>query len=656
MKRNLLLISLLTLIWNSIAAAQSYKYKNYDWEKNPAIHKTTSAEESLEEIIFKEKHAVEFIFDENKDLVEYKLHHKITRVNSKSAIESNNKIYIPFMNKDFIVHKARVISPKGKVTELSDNDIKEAKDEESKATYRFFALDGLEIGSEIEHFYIIKRAPRYSGVKEVLQSKVLKKDVTFEIISPFNLQFKVKSYNDLPEFQSDTTIKEKNILAIHVKEMPALKEEVMSAYKASLQYLVYKLDVNIFANKRDIISYGNVSENIYKNLMVAADSKTQKKIKKELDGMKLTFAKDEEDKIRTMEFYLKSNYSFVDNDNPVLSDLTNILSKKIANTEGMVRLFSSFLREMKVDFQVVLTTERDETKFDPTFQSYNFLSSYLIYLPSLNNYIDPKNQFSCLGYVPYSLTNNYGLFIKEVAMGSFNTGVGKVQFIDALPFDKSKDNIKVNIDFPSEIMNPKVSIVREMTGYYAQYFQPYYSFYSEEDKVKVNAMIMKDFIENVEIKDIEVENEGKDYFGRKPFIIRSSFDDEVLVQKAGAKYMLKVGELIGRQMEMYQEEERKTAIENNFNRLYQRSISLNIPEGYKILNPEVLKMDVFYEENGERTIAFTSNYTLEKNKYSINIEEYYKKINFNKEEFPSFRKVINAAADFNKITLILEKI
>jgi hypothetical protein len=107
---------------------------------------------------------------------------------------------------------------------------------------------------------------------------------------------------------------------------------------------------------------------------------------------------------------------------------------------------------------------------------------------------------------------------------------------------------------------------------------------------------------------------------------------------------------------MYQKEERKQDMESDFSRDYHRVLTLKIPAGFKITNLNVLNMDIFMLENGSRTTAFTSKYTLEGNILKINVDEYYKKITFPVAQFESYRKVVNAAADFNKITLYLEKI
>lgn len=57
----------------------------------------------------------------------------------------------------------------------------------------------------------------------------------------------------------------------------------------------------------------------------------------------------------------------------------------------------------------------------------------------------------------------------------------------------------------------------------------------------------------------------------------------------------------------------------------------------------------------EKTAYFKSSYKQEGNKIIIFVEEEYINIQYPKEKYEEFKAVINAAADFNKVTLVLEK-
>ena len=655
MKKNILILCAIWLL-NSYSFSQGIVYADYDWKTDPKPFKLSNSEKQLGELILKEKQAIEYSFDvSTNQFLQYELLHRILRVNSNKAIEQNNRIYIPSTKEtEFLKHKIRVISPSGKIKILSNADIKEAEHEETKVKYSYYALEGIELGSEIEYFYLKKSFAEYTGVRENIQSDVLKKNVEFEIISSPHLHFKIKCYNGLPEFKSDTSIPNKLNLSLKLDSITALKEESNSAYLSCLQQFIYKLEKNTATGKKDIVSYGGVSENIYKGIM-AYDKIISKKIKKIVESIDTKYSIDEEEKIKTIEHHLKMNFNILENNNPQLENLSQILEKKIANKAGMTKLFAAVFNELKIDYQIVLTCERNKLKFDKDFESYNFLNDYLIFLPTLKNFLAPSEALSCLGFVPYYLTNNYGLFIKKVSLNNFETGIGKIKFIDAVPYDKSYDNLNVTIESRADILKPLITMERQMGGYYAQYYQPYYSFYSDEDKKKTTESIMKDFIEGIEIKKVTVENEGNDYFGKKPFIVKSSFVGENLVEKAGDKYLFRIGELIGRQMEMYKEEQRKMPVENSFNRSYHRKINFEIPSGYKINNLTALNMDVFTENNGEKIFNFNSKYSINGNKIEVEIVEFYKVIDVSLKNYENYRKVINAAADFNKITIFFEK-
>ena len=54
-------------------------------------------------------------------------------------------------------------------------------------------------------------------------------------------------------------------------------------------------------------------------------------------------------------------------------------------------------------------------------------------------------------------------------------------------------------------------------------------------------------------------------------------------------------------------------------------------------------------------MGFTSSYELKGNILKIVIDEEYKRYSYALTQYPSFKKIINAAADFNKVALVLDK-
>ena len=87
--------------------------------------------------------------------------------------------------------------------------------------------------------------------------------------------------------------------------------------------------------------------------------------------------------------------------------------------------------------------------------------------------------------------------------------------------------------------------------------------------------------------------------------------------------------------------------------MYIREITLEIPEGYTLSNPEVIKMKKELQINGNVEAFFYSDYDISGNKLVITCTEGYKKAGFAPSLIKEYTDVVNAAADFNKITLIL---
>ncbi|MES2629128.1 MAG: hypothetical protein V4616_09195 [Bacteroidota bacterium] len=166
---------------------------------------------------------------------------------------------------------------------------------------------------------------------------------------------------------------------------------------------------------------------------------------------------------------------------------------------------------------------------------------------------------------------------------------------------------------------------------------------------------MNSIYANTDADEINVQNPGIENLTIKPLIVEFSFSSPAFIEKAGQKVLFKVGELIGPQAEMYQEKERQFPVENEFNRIYQRELVITIPENYTCRNPEILAMNVTPFAAKKNEAGFISAYKQEGNQLKVTISEYYNQLMLPKEDYEDYRKVINAAADFNKLVLVLEK-
>lgn len=648
----LLIILFLTQI---VTSQTKLFFEDYSWEEAPKYTIDKNSEEDI--IAIKDKIVTEFYFEDD-GLVEYFLKHKILWLNSDEKIEAYNKIYLPYnATSELKINKARVITKDGTILELDSSKILTAEDEETGRNYKYFAFEGVTKESFIEYYYVVKRYPKYSGNQIILQSSFNKKNVEFDLFAPKNLIFEFKTYNTITEVELDTIQKEKKHWQLNIQNLKGLQNEEVSAYNASKSMVIYKLDRNTYSNTKDISSYSKVSQNIYNFYYSEISEKTKKQLNKFIDEATDNKQLKGETLIRKLEFFIKGNIFITDGSNENLNDLNEIINKKVASEAGVLKLYAALFKHLNIKHEIVLTSDRQELKFDKDFEANNFLSDFLIYFNEYKTYLSPNVSESRYGFPPALLTDNYGLFIKEIKVGDFTSGLGKIKYIQPIPAEKTVDQMVLDISFEENNMtNCNVKLDRAMSGYYGMYFHPIMNLIKEENKEELIEGFAKRINKDVTISNKKIVNEDPELFGIKPIHFILDFESEAFIEKAGKKYLFKVGELIGRQMEMYQEKERVLAVENEFTRSYLRAINITIPKGYKIANLDDININNSFSENGKEILMFKSNYVLEGNTLNITANENYRKNKIETANYEDYRTVINSAADFNKVVLIFEPI
>ncbi len=653
-----LLVSL--LMWFSLTVLNSQNqpvYETYDWLDNSTKEFDVSEHSNKDLVAFQEKTINEFVVTDNGGFVEYSLIHNIYWLNSNDKIEEYNKVYLPTSaTKILIKNKARVITKNGEIIELDDSKILEAKNDESQVNYKFYAFEGVEKGSFIEYYYVVKRYPAYTGASIYLQDNYYKQNVSFDLYAPKNLLFNAKSYNNLPEIEKDTLVTEKNKWSINLKEVEGLEIESQAPYDTALKKVIYKLDKNTANPTKEYVSYGEVTQNIYKSLYPELDKKTTKNLTKFLESITEIKKEITIEDIRLIETYIKSNIFVTKAKKEGLDDIQAIIETKIAGETGMMRLYAAIFKKLGIKHEVVLTCPRSDVKFDKDFEAYNFLEDYLFYFPESELYMEPLNPLSRLGFPDGYLTDTYGLFIKAVTIGEFTSGIGKVKFIDPINYNQTRYDLIMNVTFdPEDLTTTNLEMDRKMSGYYALNVQPYLYLAKDEAKEEAIDGIIKSINENLEIKEKQIFNDGQYDFGKKPLHIKAKMISDAFVEKAGKKYLFKLGDLIGPQQEMYQEKARKLPVENSFERSYDRKLIIDIPEGYQFQNLASINIGESYKEEGLELFMFKSGYEIKNNQLIVSVQEYYNQNIIPVAIYEQYRTIINSAANFNKVTLVLNK-
>jgi 3-deoxy-D-manno-octulosonate 8-phosphate phosphatase KdsC-like HAD superfamily phosphatase len=635
------------------AQTQDFAYKKYTWEKNPTIHKLSDNEKENNCAYIKEKLVFEYAYESSGDLVMYETRHVIIHFNTEKGIEELNKVYIPYSRiLEEIDLKARTITANGKIIPLSKSSVKKVDDAGNGASYILFAMEGIDKGGEIEYLYTNKKSPSLYGSWN-LQDNVTIRDVSVDVYSPSNLVFEGKGYNGFPSFVQDTTVKDKNYMHSKIDKISALFDEKYSAGDANKMRFEFQLAYNTARNNSHFYTWDNMGLDLYKALFQFTKQET-KAVDKLISKLGINKLGSDELKIQALERFMKSNIANKETNEYVTID--KMLDLKYGGETCLQKFYIASAQALNIPLEVVVTCNRMDRKFDGDFPSWNNSQDYLIYYPSIGKYLSSSNYYSRLGFPPPQLTGNKGLFIKETQIGDLKTSVSKVKIIEAPAAGKSHSNINSLVSFDASSFTPIVNMKQEFTGYCAFYTQPAIPYMDDKQK-KEYLDEMGQFIgKGVTVKSINMTGGEPNDILAVPLTVDCVVEAPQLIENAGGKYIFKVGDLIGPQEEMYQEKKRLTDGDIYYTHSFNRTLEIKIPAGYKIKNLNDIKIDKKCDIGGKIAADFISTYTMEGNTLKIKVVEEYNALNYPKEYFEQFRSVINAAADFNKIALIFEKI
>lgn len=642
---------LLITLTSFMSHAQDYR-DEFTWDDRNWFESIDDKDDEDVVILYRDR-ANEYGYDAAGNLTEHYFFRSVVHLKSDKAVDEYNKIYINISSaEDLVEYNARVLYKNKPAKLLGEDALKEGTTEDGNV-YNYFAVEGAEEGCIIEYYYLMKKYPAYKGLSTTVQTDDPIKHYRFRIISPWNLIFTAVPVNGEMHVYNDTTDTVRNVLVAEVKDLSKVPEEAWANEARHKLMIMYKLLDNRATSSYNLFGFGDVSQTVYENMHFEVDKKALKAIGKFLKGVELDGTMSEEERIRTVENYIKKNVIVVDASSYELGNIKEILTNKVASRYGMTKLCYQALKYLGIQQEVILTCSRYEHFFNDTIENYAYLDRYILYIPSIDDYLMPSVQLYRLGVIPYGYINNNGLFVREVKVGDLRTGAGKIKSIDAYSAEHSSHDMWITATIKDDLSAARVEMKEQMTGYDALNYQPYFDYVKEEDVQDLLEAPIKNFGEDIEVISVEAENKGVDHLMKDPYIVNSVYENEALVELAGKNILFKIGELIGPQAEMYQEDKRVMDVENTHLHQYYREIRFTIPDGYTCNNLDDLILDVNPFE--EKHTLFTSEYKVEGNEVVVTVREVYDKMQLPRSDYEHFRAVINAAADFNKITLVLEK-
>ena len=584
--------------------------------------------------------------------------HKLIKIMDERGIERYNKIAIPFYHAANIRWddlKARTISPDGKVYDIPPSMFKISEDENGTPEI-IFAMEGVEKYAEVEYF--IKEQMEYSVFEHLFFSQEMPiLDYNFEMGFPKELRMEFKGYNGFPDLM-DTLIAGRRHTKLHLKNIPELKTEPFSFPYLHLMRAEWRVNYySYYAHDYSIekqFTWDEMAKELYTNAYKISDTE-KKAVITFLTSIGVTGSETELDKIIKIENGIKRNIIVY----PVVKDnscnLDTIISRKSATSFGIMKLFAACFKQTDVKCELGRATDRQYYILDEKFENWYNLHQYLIYFPHFKTFISPTNVLLRYPMVENGVLTNKGIFCK---MGSYKDPTIRLADKKTIYNPTSADNyinLVANVSFEK---NLEANVSMKYS---------YYGYPSVSPRTTVNVIPPGDrlnkYIESLfgihkqdNLLKYSINNEGlENYTSNYPLEIAATIKATELVERAGNKYILKIGNVIGNHIEYYQEKERKLPVDISYPHVINRTINVTIPQGYKIANLNDLKINGDYVDPRTKTVAvgFKSDYVIKGNKLVITIKETYNQTHFHVSDYQIFRNAINAGADFNKVSLVL---
>lgn len=634
------------------------------WQESPETYELSPEDQELSAVVLFNYEMDSFSVDKvTKAITRVITVHRRIRLNNEEAIDAFNKLVLPY-NETFKISglEGRTISSNGKVTPLNKKNIEEAVDEDG-IKKMLIAFEDINTGSDVEYSYSrIMPVNRFNvhgmdlGVKTLLNY--------YEInLSEMN-QIDLKTYNGIDAFV-DTSNSDRQIIYAALRNVPESTDEGFAfpgRYQPRLEYSLsyfYKdmPELNPFYVSQNRLvkknAFGLTGTYDWDFLMPIDrdelyDSKVMRRVRSILKKMDLP--ERTKDQIFAIENYIKDNYDYAEVSNMSLDEL---VKASTINPEDATKLFAAFFLEAEIPFYLGYTCNRAVKEFDPDLPNKDNMELAFFYFPNYKMYLSPVTLEYRAPVIPAVVReNNSILYDTELKYK-------KTHKIAALTADENYHNHDVKVKFNKDLDSVYLNTKQSFLGDSKMDVLPYLKLLEGEQK--------QEFLEAISVLDEDADDvksitwdveEWSSLNRGTPTEIKSELSTAALIESLGNdEFLLNIGMVIGRQAELSDvDNERVYDIDLPTAHQLMRTIELNIPKGYRVKNISDLDIDKqVVDKNGTQLCYFTSKARMDGDKVLVDVKEEYLKSHLPKALYPEFKSVINAAAEFNKVSLLLVK-
>ncbi|RZJ55047.1 MAG: DUF3857 domain-containing protein [Flavobacterium sp.] len=658
--------------WKNESAVVIYKYEYYNYHNSGAKVIYTSA--FRRRLKLQDQAAI-------KEFSEFSFNDKF--YSSKGYIYKEGTTFLG----------VKIVKPNGDEIEIDVDKNAKQVDKEKK-----IAINSLEIGDVIDYYYYSYEpfAITYLSFEPVETTlgegyPVMNKKIKFSAEDDFYVNF--NTYNGAPDLKEVASEKkhtkqyeleasdiEKNEFPrwfYPLAEMPCYKFQVYFARNGAFTNYNY---ADVFIPKggtflRKTVDKDDIFDYYKEKYRPVFDLDETLKF---LKGK--TFANDEE-KIKAVYEFARHRYYTQYIESAVIKEADifypyNLFKNPvyIGEQSQFINYFMAFMKEFKIDYNIILGTNRNDGSIDDLLIQKNVKALIKVNTPN-PFYLENFSPYTTPGTIDYNLENskaysidviNYKQLanVKEVSLptSTAKENVTKVVTDVALGSDFSNLLIKRKSAFFGHFKNDEQYRKMKFYDYLDEDYQKYGTErvidkvgsknkreqYSKEFEALKNKLrdlkkesdkkaISEEFEFEIENPTLTITNTGR-YGSETPF----SYDEEFtiknnFIKKAGENYIIEIGKMLTNQVEIDKKEaDRKNNVYMPFPRSFENEIVFEIPSGYKVSGIEKLNKNV-QNSTGE----FTSNAVIKDNKLVITTKKLY-------------ANYYEPNANWNKVTLFLE--
>jgi len=472
------------------------------------------------------------------------------------------------------------------------------KDKKNKNWTAFkFTLPKVNKGVVLDYVYTI-RSPFYTYVDNfVIQEDIPIKKLKVVFKSPeyFIFSKKTKGYLSIPiiaskknrtisysyrhkvslgaartERESNSVDLEENVYTTNLTAIPALKKEPfvsnINNYRAEI---VYELAYTKFPGelvKPVSSTWKSVVQNIYNSGGFGGELRKTSYFKKDIEVL-IANTKNDFEKVAAIYQYVKSKVKW----NGSYSKYTEKGVRKtykegVGNVADINLMLTSMLRYAGLDANPVLISSRNHgVPIFPTLKGFNYVISMITFPDGAYALLDATEPYGVINLLPIRALNWQGR--KVVKGGNSNW----VPLSDATP--PAIESNRLNIELSND---------GEVTGMLMRTFRNHsaLNFRKKKNHLKEEAIITQledDF--NIEIDEFKIANKKK---LSKPILVRSKFTSEDLVEKIQEKLYVTPLLFLATKKNPFKLDDRKYPVDFGTPWEEKNTVSIKIPEGYKV--------------------------------------------------------------------------